>query len=369
MKAVTRRGRLLVAAVSIVAVGLAGGALLIAAHACGCAPPKAQRPSESAVKMLSSAPARPSGSSLRVGTRNAPCGSRVRDTLGGPDPFGGCFPGPSSTGIPKGTALSGYTGPCTISADGTSIVAKTVNCNPLTIAARDVHITNAQINGSVWIDAYPSPYSFTISDSNVYAGTAETDINDGVTAIGKSNFVATRVNTHGGIRGVWCEYNCVVEDSYIHGQATPIGGAAHESAVRMGSGTAGQGQIIRHNTLLCDAPNVPPDGGCSADLTGYGDFAPIQNNTITDNLFMTSTGGTCSYGGSSGPLSAHPYGNRANHNVFRDNVFQRGVGNRGAGSTGHCGNWFGNADFDVSAPGNGWLNNKWDDGTPMEPNT
>ena len=251
----------------------------------------------------------------------------------------------------------------------TVINAKTVDCNPLTVAAPGVRITDSQINGSVWIDKYPSPYSFTISDSDVYAGTTDSDVNDGVTAIGKSNFIATRVNAHGGIRGVWCEYNCIVQDSYIHGQAKPVGGAAHESAVRMGSGAAGQGQIIRENTLLCDAPNVPPDGGCSADLTGYGDFGPIQNNTIVGNLFMTSTGGTCSYGGSSGPRAAHPYVDQANHIVFRDNVFQRGHGDRGAGAVGHCGNWFGNADFDLGAPGNRWLNNKWDDGSTMEPNT
>jgi hypothetical protein len=265
--------------------------------------------------------------------------------------------------------LTAYNGSCTVGAADTLIADAIVNCEPLVIAASNVRIVDSRVNGSVWIDKYPSPYSFTIADSDVYAGRTQTSINDGVTAIGKSNFVATRVNAHGGIRGIWCEYNCVVQDSYVHGQATPIGGAAHESAVRMGSGALGQGQTIRHNSLACDAPDVPPDGGCSADLTGYGDFAPIQNNAITDNLFVTSTGGTCSYGGASGPVSAHPFGNRANHIVFRDNVFQRGAPNRGAGPVGHCGNWFGNADFDTNAPGNEWSNNKWDDGTAIEPNT
>lgn len=296
------------------------------------------------------------------------CASKTPGTADGPDPNGGCFPGPDSTGIPKGTLLTNYTGSCTVTVNNAVIDSKTINCSPLTIAASNVQIKDSQVNGSVWIDRYPSRYSFTLTDSDLDAGTTQAEITDGVTAIGKSNFTATRVNTHGGIRGVWCEYNCTVQDSYIHGQATPLGGAAHESGVRMGSGAPGQGQVIRHNSVVCDAPNVPPDGGCSADLTGYGDFGPIQNNTLSDNLFMTSTGGTCSYGGSSGPLSAHPYGHQANHNLFENNIFQRGNGRRGAGAIGHCGYWFGNADFDTNAPGNKWINNKWDHGKTMQPN-
>jgi hypothetical protein len=62
----------------------------------------------------------------------------------------------------------------------------------------------------------------------------------------------------------------------------------------------GDGSTIRHNSLVCDAPDVPPDAGCSADLTGYGDFAPIRNNTIDKNFFLATTGGTCAYGGPSG---------------------------------------------------------------------
>ena len=81
--------------------------------------------------------------------------------------------------------------------------------------------------------------------------------------------------------------------------------------------------MIRHNTLLCDAPDVPPDAGCSADLTGYGDFAPIRNNTISKNLFMATKGGTCAYGGSSGKDGSKPYGNQAANIVFSDNIFQK----------------------------------------------
>ena len=138
------------------------------------------------------------------------------------------------------------------------------------------------------------------------------------------------------------------------------GGAAHQSAVRMGDGS-----VIRHNTLLCDAPNVPPDAGCSADLTGYGDFAPIRNNTIERNLFMATPGGTCAYGGASGKDGSKPYGNQSANIVFRDNVFQR---RSAVQNSGKCGEWFAVADFDRNRPGNQFVGNRWDDGKAVSPN-
>jgi len=73
---------------------------------------------------------------------------------------------------------------------------------------------------------------------------------------------------------------------------------------------------------------VPPAAGCSADLTGYGDFGPVQNNTIDTNLFAASTAGYRPYGGSS---AGKPYSDQTNHIVFTSNVWQRGtrVGDHG----------------------------------------
>jgi len=275
---------------------------------------------------------------------------------GGKDPWGGCWPSVENTGVPNGTVLSNYTGPCTITANNTVIDKKVVNCF-LTIKASGVKITNSMINGSVWIDNPSSGYSFTIADSTIDAGEVSATANDGQSAIGKSGFVATRIETVRGIRGVWCEYNCTVQDSWVHGQDMDESGKAHESAVRMGDGS-----VISHNSLLCDAPDVPPDAGCSADLTGYGDFAPIRNNTISKNLFMATNGGTCAYGGSSGKDGSKPYGNQAANIVFQDNVFQKKSSVQGSGK---CGEWFAIADFDKSRPGNQWVNNKYDDGTAV----
>jgi hypothetical protein len=276
------------------------------------------------------------------------------NTPDGPDPWGGCFPGPASTGVPPGTNLTPYAGPCTITVASTVIDSKTVNCY-LEIRARGVVIRNSRINGHVRTAGSSSNYSFTITDSTVDAGpvdTTRTRGNNGNRALGDSNFTAIRVETIRGISGGFCEHNCTVRDSWLHGQDRDEGGYAHESGIRMGSGT---GQHIVHTSLACDAPEVPPEAGCSADLTGYGDFATIQNNLIERNLFLsTGSGGFCAYGGSS---ASKPFPNGSN-NVFRDNVFKRGP-------SGRCGVYGAITDLDAGQRGNQWINNRWGSGKLM----
>lgn len=260
-----------------------------------------------------------------------------------PSPDPGGFPGASNTGVPAGVSLANYTGPMRITQPGTIIDAKLIR-GTLIIEAPNVTISRSKIIGTIVNYANSAGYSFTISDSEVDAG------NRAGTGIGDVNFTATRVHVYGGNRGIHCENTCTVADSYVHGQFTDVTGTFHESGIRMG-----QNAVIRHNTIACDAPEVPPDAGCSADLTGYGDFAPVQNNLIESNLFKASTGSFCAYGGSS---AGKPYSNQANNIRFRDNVFERGP-------NGRCGFYGPITDFDVTRPGNVWVGNVWDDGTPV----
>jgi len=277
---------------------------------------------------------------------SAGCSRTTPHTPGGPDGFGGCWPGVDTTGVPPGTTLTAYTGPCVITSPAT-ITAKTVSCT-LDIRSAGVTISNSRINGTVYID-HPGAGFVTIVDSEIDAGGPT---NSG---LGKSDFYAARIHVHGGNRSVWCEYNCTVVDSYTHGQARDASGVAHEGGIRMGDGST-----LRHNAIACDAPDVPPDAGCSADLTGYGDFAPIRNNLIERNLFLASTGGACAYGGSSGDDGTKPFGSQAANIRFVDNVFQHGPG-------GKCGFYFPITDFDSTRPGNLWTGNVWDTGGTVPP--
>ena len=253
------------------------------------------------------------------------------------------FPSAETTGLPPGTALSDYTGPCRITTPDTIVDAKRVDCWPLQIEARGVVITRSLITGSVSAEEVGIG-SFTITDSEVHVGDSEG------TAIGAARFTATRVHVTGGNRSVNCFLDCTIVDSYVHGQFRDDTGRAHESGIRMGSNA-----VIRGNTIACDAPNVPPDAGCSAALTGYGDFAAVRNNVIDANLFIGGSGGYCAYGGST---AGKPYSSGTRDIRFTNNVWQRG-------ESGNCGFWGPITSFDSDAPGNVWRNNRWEDGTPV----
>ena len=271
---------------------------------------------------------------------------------GGSDNFGGCWPGTQNTGVPAGTNLSAYSGPCTITTNNTVIDAKIITCD-LSIQAANVKITNSKfMNGSVATDENSTNYSFTISDSEIQVGSRQ------VTGLGAVHFTATRILITGGNRSAHCYNACSITDSYVHGQFTDSSGSIHESGIRMG-----QSATIRHNTISCDAPDVAPDGGCSAPLTGYGDFAIVQNNTIDRNLFIATTGGFCAYGGSS---AGKPYSSQANHIIYTNNIFQRGT-RPSDHATYVCGSYGSITDFDISATGNVWTNNKFDNGTLIVP--
>ena len=99
------------------------------------------------------------------------------------------------------------------------------------------------------------------------------------TGLMRGNFTANRVEITGGRRSVYCEYNCTIENSWVHDQGGDPGGDAHFSGIRMGESTT-----VRHNTITCEALRGPGTG-CSAGLTGYGDFGPVQNNLIENNIF------------------------------------------------------------------------------------
>ncbi|WP_157758284.1 DUF4082 domain-containing protein [Cystobacter fuscus] len=255
------------------------------------------------------------------------------------------FPNASNTGVPAGTQLTPYTGPCTVTAANTVIDSKTVNCD-LVIRASGVTIRNSKINGTVSTEENSTGYSFTLTDSHVDAGDRL------VTGVGAVNFTAVRVHVQGGNRSIHCWRDCEIRDSYVHGQMTDETGTAHESGIRMG-----RNATIRHNTITCDAPDVPPDAGCSAALTGYGDFAPVENNLVENNYFPGTTGGFCAYGGSS---RGKPYSDSTNNIRFIGNVF-------GRGSSGRCGYYGAITSFDTSEPGNVWSNNTWEDGTVLPP--
>jgi hypothetical protein len=86
-------------------------------------PDASQLPSSSAAGTPAASASPSSGLTASPKPPGSPGGSRPV----GP-PVGGPWPNASNTGVPAGTQLSTYAGPCTINAAGTVIDAKTINC-------------------------------------------------------------------------------------------------------------------------------------------------------------------------------------------------------------------------------------------------
>lgn len=134
---------------------------------------------------------------------------------------------------------------------------------------------------------------------------------------------------------------------------------AHASSVRVE-----QNATVTHNSLVCDfqGPFVNSEIGCSADLTGYPDFAPIKNNTIQNNLLMSNNigNGFCAYGGGTAGKPFSGDATNATNIKFLNNVFQKGA-------NGKCGAYGPVTDFLSGRTGNVWSGNVWDDGTAVPP--
>ncbi len=240
------------------------------------------------------------------GSTQAPTATPTPTATATPTPTNAAWPNETNTGVPAGTALTPYSGPTTITTPGTVIDAKQIG-GSLEIRAAGVTVSRSSISGTVTV---ADGGSLTITDTYIDAGDREG------TGLEPQNYTATRVHVVGGNRSMYCADNCTIRDSYVHGQMTDESGVMHESGIRMEQNTT-----LIHNTIACDAPNVPPDAGCSAGLTGYGDFAPVRDNLIQGNLFLPSTGGACAYGGSSG---GKPYSSQAReHPLHRQRLLAR----------------------------------------------
>ncbi len=293
--------------------------------------------------------------------------------------MGGCWPGPSNTGpnAPE-SSMTAYTGSCTISTANVTIDSKIINCAPLTVGtnAAGLMIKNSYLKGGVVQDSASA--SYTIQDSLLdnavsrpacSSGTtcaagkyACGDLNNGTVdcGISGSNFTVLRTEVLHTNRGAYCESTCTIQDSYFHGTNLWPDGTdmAHASGVR-----EEQYLTLTHNAFGCDynGPFTNDEIGCSADLTGYPDFAPIHHNTIDSNLFLANPGNAfCMYGGGT---AGKPYsGNATNatYQVIKNNVFQRGT-------TGVCAAYGPVTDFITGRTGNVWTNNKYDNGATVSP--
>jgi hypothetical protein len=199
-------------------------------------------------------------------------------------------PTPHSTGVPTGTVLKRYQGPCTITR--TRVIAKKViNCSPLEIKAVGVVIRKSRINGSIRVgtqdDANPTEISDPAGDGPIRVTVRKSEIDASrtpdVRPIGSSHYVVKFSHLHGTFSGAECHNACTIKWSYVHGFGS------HASGLRI----LRNGRL-RHNTIWCepnpssddDHDGVPDaDGGCSGNLVMYEEFGTPRNNVVRHNYF------------------------------------------------------------------------------------
>jgi len=267
------------------------------------------------------------------------------------DPAPEPHPDAGSTGVPEGTELTAYDGPCTLTETVvlTGVDATGV-CPALVVQAPGVRIESSRVPRVESTATQVDPtFSVEVVDSEVVAG----EWIGG--AVWGSNLTVRRVEVTGGQHSVHCGSHCVVEDSWLHDQFNPDGEAAHNNAFISNGGTD---MVVRHNTLHCTAELNATDGGCTADLSLFGDFEPIRDVLVEDNL-LKANGASASYCAFLGHAPGKSFPD-ASGVVVTGNVFERG-------SNGTCGVYGPVTSFDAGAAGNEWRDNTWDDGTALLP--
>jgi hypothetical protein len=171
--------------------------------------------------------------------------------------------------------------------------------------------------------------------------------------IGFRNSTINHVNILGGSTAVNCSTNCSVSNSWLHGQYLVAGTSDHLGGF-LSSG--GDGITLTHNSIGCDVQDNSFGGGCSGSLQLYGDFAANTNVTINNNLLLTTFGSYCS---SFGYNPGKTYGSNPSNIIVTNNTWQRGP-------SGVCGTIAATTSY-LNANGNQWTNNRYDDGTLLNP--
>jgi hypothetical protein len=296
----------------------------------------------------------PTASVSPTGAPSPTGGSQSPSPTPSPSPSG-TWPGPANTGVPAGTTLTAYTGPCTITTAGTVVDAKTINCD-LDIRAANITISRSLVHGTVTNFNGPGA-TLTVTDTEIDGGAGTGH------AIGNQYITTRRINVHGRAASFSCAFYCDVADSWLHGQYMAAGGGAHLDGVLsnggMDNGADSHNRFV-HNTIACDNPG-DSSGGCSGDVGLFGDFAPLNGYLFDRNLFVSTRASNvdslsyCFYGGAN---DAKPF--HATSLVVTGNVWQRG-------DNGLCGHHGPVADYEAREPTNVWSGNTWDDGTPLQP--
>lgn len=207
------------------------------------------------------------------------------NTPGGPDPWGGCWPGPGNTGVPDGIKLKVISGDLTISDPGFVLEnTEVLGCITLTVEANNVTIRNVRVkaNCSQLILNDAGAQGLQVIDSELDGNNFSTSDS----GIAGRHYSLTRVDIHGTGDGVKAGSNVLIENSYIHD--LHIANDSHNDALQA---LDADGLVLRHNTAIVK------DGATSCVIFSQNANTEWQmrNVHISRNLF--AGGAYVIYGG------------------------------------------------------------------------
>lgn len=194
----------------------------------------------------------------------------------------GAWPGPTNTGVPKGTKLSKYTGNLDITEAGTVIDGKQIN-GCVGIKAPNVVIKRSTITcgdkGALIVRVYDE----TKGGASVDIEDSELTGNGYGLAVGYGDYTLKRDDIHDLNEGPHISDGVDIEDCWIH-DLVFTSDADHQDIIQT---TGGDKMTLRHNTLEAFDPTTNQPFN-AAFMVG-SETAPLSNVTVENNLM---TGGT-----------------------------------------------------------------------------
>ena len=270
------------------------------------------------------------------------------------------MPDASCTGVPAGVVLHS----CALEIHAAGTYDSCLFNGSVQVMAKNVTITRSKVLGRVgdgglnWSPGgqFDETRNFKLVDVEVDGSSLTDPVDKTAAAIGQDGWSCLRCNIHHTLRGANFGTGVTITDSFFHDFVQVDD--AHMSAA---GNNGGQHSKIVHNTLDCQVQ------ACSGALVMYGDFDPISDILITQNLF-NSPGSYCLYAGST-PGSGKPYPVATNVRVI-DNLWGRKYvpvypnGQSGPPFGPRCGLYgpVSPGTWPSAAPSI-WSGNKWQDGS------
>ena len=235
-----------------------------------------------------------------------------RDEPGGRDPWGGCWPGSSNTGVPPGTVLKRVGGDPVIAKDGAVVDGWDVD-GCLVVSGLGVTIRNTRADCITLPSNSRARYCHAsegaavrrVTECTVVPGLSDASgardrrtrltVRDSTidcggepgTGLGDRNMVVVRVEILGCVNGFDADSFITVRNSYIHDLYNEPEGDPHTDGIQ--SGVAERLRIV-HNVIFgfttgCKAPAPLGCNGTSAlILGGQPDLATARHTLIRRNL-------------------------------------------------------------------------------------